>query len=48
MSNIITEMKNTLEGIDSRLNESEEWISWKIDRWKSGTKQNKEKMIKEN
>ena len=25
--NTITEMKNTLDGINSRLNEAEEWIS---------------------
>ena len=27
MSNIITEMKNTLEGINSRITEAEKWIS---------------------
>ena len=27
MNNTITEMKNTLEGINSRINEAEEWIS---------------------
>ena len=27
MNNIITEIKNTLEGISSRITESEEWIS---------------------
>ena len=26
MNNIISEMKNTLEGIDSRITEAEEWI----------------------
>ena len=27
MSNTITEVKNTLEGINSRITEAEEWIS---------------------
>ena len=27
MNNTITEMKNTLEGINSRITEAEEWIS---------------------
>ena len=27
MKNTITEMKNTLEGINSRITEAEEWIS---------------------
>ena len=27
MKNKITEVKNTLEGIDSRITEAEEWIS---------------------
>ena len=27
MNNIISEMKNTLEGINSRITEAEEWIS---------------------
>ena len=27
MNNRITEMKNTLEGINSRITEAEEWIS---------------------
>ena len=32
----ITEMKNTLEGINSRINEAEKWIiSWKTEWWKS-------------
>ena len=26
MNNTITKMKNTLKGIDSRINESEKWI----------------------
>ena len=32
MNNTITEMKNTLEGINSRINEPEEWISELEDR----------------
>ena len=32
MKNTITEMTNTLEGINSRLNDSEEWISELEDR----------------
>ena len=32
MNNTITEMKNTLEGIDSRITEAEEWISDLEDR----------------
>ena len=27
MKNTITEMKNTLEGINSRINDTEEWIN---------------------
>ena len=35
MNNTITEIKNILEGTNSRINEAEEWIvSWKIERWK--------------
>ena len=33
MNNTITEMKNTLEGINSRITEAEEWISKLEDRW---------------
>ena len=32
MNNTVTEMKNTLEGINSRINEAEEWISDQEDR----------------
>ena len=32
MNNTITEMKNTLEGINSRITEGEEWISDQEDR----------------
>ena len=32
MNNTITEMKNTLEGINSRITEAEEWISDLEDR----------------
>ena len=45
MNNIITEMTNTLEGINSRINEAEEWISDLEDRLVeiTATEQNKEK-----
>ena len=45
MNNIITEMKNTLEGINSRKTEAEEWISELEDRKVEITakEQNKEK-----
>ena len=50
MNNIITEMKNTLEGINSRITESEEWISDLEDRMVEFTavEQNKEKRMKRN
>ena len=32
MKNIITEIKNTLEGINSKINDKEEWISEWEDR----------------
>ena len=32
MNNMITEMKNTLEGMNSRINEWEEWVSELKDR----------------
>ena len=50
MNNTITEMKNTLEGIDSRITEAEEWISDLKDRMVeiSVTEQNKEKRMKRN
>ena len=50
MNNIITEMKNTLEGINSRINEAEEWISELEDRMVEITtvEQNKEKRRKRN
>ena len=36
MNNTITEIKNTLEGINSRITEAEEWIvSWKTEWWNS-------------
>ena len=43
-------MKNTLEGIDSRITEAEEWISDLKDRMVeiSVTEQNKEKRMKRN
>ena len=48
MNNTITEMKNTLEGINSRISEAEEWISDLEDRMVeiSATEQNKEKRMK--
>ena len=50
MSNIITEMKNTVEGINSRINEAEEQISELEDRLVEITaaEQNKEKRMKRN
>ena len=46
----ITEMKNTLEGINSRITEAEEWISDLEDRMVEFTavEQNKEKRMKRN
>ena len=45
MKNKITEVKNTLEGIDSRITEAEEWISDLEDRMVEITavEQNREK-----
>ena len=34
MNNTITEMKNTLEGINSRITEAEPISNWKRDWWK--------------
>ena len=50
MNNTITEMKNTLEGINSRITEAEEWISDLEDRMVEFTaaEQNKEKRTKRN
>ena len=50
MSNIITEMKNTVEGINSRINEAEEQISELEERLVEITaaEQNKEKRMKRN
>ena len=50
MNNTITEMKNTLEGINSRINEAEEGISELEDRLVEiiVTKQNKEKRVERN
>ena len=50
MNNTITEMKNTLEGINSRITEVEEWISDLEDRMVeiSDEEQNKEKRVKRN
>ena len=50
MNNTITEMKNTLEGISSRMTEAEEWISDLEDRMVEFTavEQNKEKRKKTN
>ena len=35
MNNTITEMKNTLEGINSRINEAEHQCKQKTEWWKS-------------
>ena len=50
MNNTIIEMKNTLEGIHSRMTEAEEWISDLEDRMVEFTaaEQNKEKRMKRN
>ena len=50
MNNTITEMKNTLEGINRRITEAEERISDLKDRMVefTATKQNKEKRMKRN
>ena len=50
MNNIITEMKNTLEGVDSRITEAEVWIRELEDRMMEITavEQNKEKRMKRN
>ena len=50
MNHTITEMKNTLEGINSRITEAEEWISDLEDRKIEFTamEQNKEKRMKRN
>ena len=50
MNNTITEMKNTLEGINSRISEAEEQISDLEDRMVEFTaaEQNKEKRMKRN
>ena len=50
MNNTITEMKYTLEGINSRITEAEEWISDLRDRIVeiSAVEQNTEKRMKRN
>ena len=50
MKNTITEMKNTPEGINRRLNDTEEWISKLEDRVveTTATEQKKEKRMKRN
>ena len=50
MNNTVTEMKNTLEGINSRITESEEWISDLEDGMVefSAAEHNKEKRMKRN
>ena len=47
MNNIISEMKNTLEGINSRITETEEWIRDLKDRMVEITamEQNKERRM---
>ena len=48
MNNTITKIKNTLEGINSRITEAQEWISELEDTMVeiAATKQNKEKRMK--
>ena len=48
MNNTVTEMKNTLEGINNRITEAEEWISELEDKMVEITaeEQNKEKRMK--
>ena len=50
MNNTITEVENTLEGINSRITEAEEWISELEDRMVKITaaEQNKQKRMKRN
>ena len=50
MNNTITEVKNTLEGINSRITEAEEWISDLEERMVefAAMEQNKEKRMKRN
>ena len=50
MNNTITEMKNTVEGINSRITEAEEWISDLEDTMLEFTvaEQNREKRMKRN
>ena len=50
MNNTVTEMKTTLEGINSRITEAEEWIRDLEDRMVefTATEQNKEKRMKRN
>ena len=50
MNNTITEMKNTLEGINSRITEAEEQVSNLEDKMVefTATEQNKEKRMKRN
>ena len=48
MNNTIPEIKNTLEGINNRITEAEEWISELEDKMVdiTGREQNKEKRMK--
>ena len=48
IKNIITEMKNALEGINSRLNDTEEWISELEDRLVEITDAEQKKRMKRN
>ena len=50
MNNTISEIKNTLEGINSRITQAEEWISELENKMVEITdrKQNKEKRMKRN
>ena len=50
MKNTVTEIKNTKEGISSRITEAEEWISWLEDKIVEiiSRQRNKEKRMKWN
>ena len=43
MKNTISELKNTVEGIKSRLDEAEDWITKLVDRVKKNTQKEQEK-----
>ena len=43
MKNTISELKNTVEGIKSRLDEAEDWITKLVDRVKKNTQKEQER-----